>query len=236
MANNTAMNPAHLTDAARKELHDWFRSSPTEPKVFQEFLRPELARSMAEALRCLPVWERHSTAHRTSTETEDIPEEAWDGHPRRAARHFVARALPNALEDGKMEAPHQKALRAFLAFAVMSGGLQSWLEEGIGVEIDRSRNSLEFAAYKVGDSINVHQDLLPGRILAVNFYLDDAYRPSDGARLGYRNEEGREFRVDPLFNSFALIPILPDCHHWVDPYEGATTGRFTVSIGQHQVV
>ncbi|WP_380282754.1 2OG-Fe(II) oxygenase family protein [Kitasatospora purpeofusca] len=205
------------------DLGDWFRARPTEPKVYHDFLRADLARAMGEVMRELPVWERYSAVQRH----EDDPP---------TAGHFVARSLPACLDEGLLPPGHRKALGTFLSFAVMSGALQAWIQEGIGVRLDPGRSSLELASYRAGDHIEEHQDLLPGRILAVNFYLDETYRPGTGARLGYRNEDGREFFVDPLFNTFALIPILPKSFHWVEPYEEPAMGRFTVSIGQHRVV
>ncbi|WNO67447.1 2OG-Fe(II) oxygenase family protein [Streptomyces sp. AM2-3-1] len=222
-AQAAAISPEYLTADALGDLGDWFRTRPTEPKVFRDFLQEDLARSMGEAMRALPVWERYSAVQR---DENDPP----------TAGHFVARSLPDCLADGRMPSQHQKSLRSFLAFSVMSGALQDWIQRGIGVELDRGRTSLELACYRAGDHIEEHQDLLPGRILAINFYLDENYRQGDGARLGYRNEDGREFFVDPLFNSFALVPILPESFHWVEQFEGSSTGRFTVSIGQHRVV
>lgn len=218
-----AVSPEHLTPNALAELGDWFRARPTEPKVYRDFLREDLARAMGETMRALPVWERYSAVQRHK---DDPP----------TAGHFVARSLPDCLVDGRLQPEHRKALRVFLSFAVMSGALQTWIQEGIGVRLDPTRSSLELAAYRAGDHIEEHQDLLPGRILAVNFYLDETYRTGSGGRLGYRNENGRKFFVDPLFNTFALIPILPDSHHWVEPFQEPDMGRFTVSVGQHGVV
>lgn len=227
------INPHYCTAEALTDLGRWFRQHPTEPKVYRNFLRPAIAHGVATAMHSLPVWLRYATTYKPDgVSTCEIAEAAWHMHPDRAACHFVARPLLEALEKGAMDVEHQRALKRFLTFAVLGGLLHTWVSTGINVRIER-RTSVELAAYRAGDQIRPHQDLLPRRILAVNFYLDEAYQPGRGARLGYRNEEGNTFFVDPLFNTFSLIPIRSECYHWVEPFTGDGIGRYTVSIGMH---
>lgn len=223
----------YLTEQALADLGTWFRGTPTRPMVLRNFLRPEIAEATAAAMGALPVWSRCCTVFADALSTADIPESEWAKHPDRVACHFVARPLLDALEPGAMSRAHQGALKRFITFAVISGQLRSWIGAGIGVPLEK-RTSVELAAYGPADQIRPHQDLIPGRIVAVNFYLDPDYRLGTGARLGYRNELNQEFAVDPLFNSFSLIPIGPQCHHWVEPFQDDRRGRYTVSIGEHR--
>lgn len=223
----------HLTGDSLTRVHDWFHGAPRSPLVFRDFLRPEVAEAVGAALRDLPVWSRCVTAFRNAQETVEVDEAGWADRPDRVARHFFARPLLDAFEPGRMDERHQAVLKNFISFAVISDLLRSWLGAGVGFPLEK-RTSVELACYEPGDEIRPHQDLIENRVIAVNFYLDRDYRPGTGARLGFRNEEGREFAVDPLFNSFSLIPIEESCHHWVEPFAGEGRGRYTVSIGEHR--
>lgn len=228
------LNPAHLAPGAFLELREWLSASPSRPFVVRDFLEPGTARAMSAAMRALPVWTRCVTAFHSETETRDIPEAEWPKHPKRAACHYVARDLPRALADGAMDPAHQSVLRDFLTRAVLSDTLRTWITRGTGVPLNAKDTSLELASYGPGDQIRFHQDLLPHRVFAVNFYLDETHRPGSGGRLAYRNEEGTESTVEPLFNSFSIIQIRPDAWHRVEPYDGTGIGRFTVSVGLHR--
>ncbi|MGW4499117.1 2OG-Fe(II) oxygenase [Micromonospora sp. NPDC004336] len=222
----------HLGPDTAAALHEWYRAVPGRPFVFRDFLRPSVAKGVASAMEALPVWSRCATIYEGSRDSAEIDEAQWAGHPLRAARHFVGRPLQAALEDGAMAPEHVNALRQFLAFAVLTDVLRNWLASRVGVPLQR-RTTMELACYRDGDEIRPHQDLFPGRIMAVNFYLDQAYRVGTGGRLGLRNEEDQEFTVDPLYNSFSLIPVREGCWHWVEPFREERMGRYTVSIGQH---
>ncbi|MGC4804660.1 2OG-Fe(II) oxygenase [Micromonospora sp. DT233] len=230
----TFVRPEHLYPQALEELADWYHSEPSRPLVIRNFLKDRWALGVADAMRDIDVWSRCATTYHGTQGSAEITDEEWPDHPDRAARHFVARPLTRVFEPGHSLSEAQRAvLEQFLAFAVVSGPLRSWLSAGTGVSLT-SRTSVEFASYQAGDEIRPHQDLLPGRVMAVNFYLDEAYQPGTGGRLGYRNERGQEFHVDPLFNSFSIIPIREECWHWVEPFRGAGQGRYTVSIGEHR--
>lgn len=226
--------PAHLTEDTLGELHEWFRTTPSRPFVLRDFVEPDAAGAMGAAMRAMPGWRRCVTAFRSETETEDIPEEQWATHPRRAALHYVAREVPAALAEGAMDGGHQAALRRFLAHAALTGTFRHWIAAGTGVPVSSRETSLELASYGQGDQIRPHQDLVPRRVFAVNFYLDETYRPGSGGRLVYRNEEGTEFAVEPLFNTFSMIQIRPEAWHRVEAYDGPARGRFTVSVGLHR--
>ncbi|MGW5781958.1 2OG-Fe(II) oxygenase [Streptomyces sp. NPDC003863] len=227
------MNPEHHRSA--DTLASWIRSDPAEPLVFRNFLVEDRARAVAEAMRAMDVWSRCATTYHGTQGATEITEAEWAYHPDRAARHFVARPLGRVLEPGALTDASRRAVEQFLAFAVLQGPLSAWLSAGAGIELD-GRSTVEFACYSAGDEIRPHQDLLPGRVMAVNFYLDENYQQGTGGRLGYRNEKGEEFFVDPLFNTFSLIPVRENCWHWVEPFQGEGVGRYTVSIGQNRSV
>jgi hypothetical protein len=225
------INPEHLTSAALDGIGDWMNSSPGTPLALRNFLTPATAESMGAAMRALPAWGRVVTAYRNNAETFAIDERDWPQHPNRAACHFVAHPV-KALGPGVMAAGHQQALRRFLAFAITTDWLRDWIALATGAPLG-SVKSAELAAYGPGDQITAHQDLYPGRIVGGNFYLDEAYQPGTGARLGYRVTDQGESFVDPVFNTLSLFAIRPDAWHWVEPYRGAGRGRYTVSIGFH---
>ncbi|MEU8539742.1 2OG-Fe(II) oxygenase [Streptomyces sp. NPDC048717] len=226
--------PEYVREETLDTVSQWMKSSSPEPMVFRNFLRPEAAAVTAAALRALPVWSRHVTAYYSQTETEIIDEADWADHPQRAACHYVAQPLTAALADGAMAAQHQTSLRRFLKFAVLTNGLRDWVSLGTGVRLSPKECSVEFAAYGRGDQIRPHQDLFPRRVLGGNLYLDEEHRSDTGGRLGFRLEGGEETMVEPAFNTFSLFPIRPDAHHWVEPFQRDTTGRYTVSFGLHR--
>lgn len=233
----TLISPGHLTDGALERVGAWMRTPGDEPLALRDFLRTDAAVAMSDAMRALPVWVRHVTAYRNLTETEFIDEADWAGHPERAACHFVAQPLTAALESGAMAPGHQRALRQFLSFVVISNRMRDWISLVSGVELDQSHMSIELAAYGRDDQIMPHQDLFPRRVLGGNFYLDQDYRSGTGGRLGYRVDGGPEYLTEPQFNTLSLFRIRPDAHHWVEPFQPETAGakgRYTVSIGLHR--
>jgi hypothetical protein len=225
------INPQYLTSPALDGIRDWMGSSPSTPLALGNFLTPTTAESMSAVMRALPAWGRVVTAYRNNAETYPIEERDWPQHPDRAACHFVAQPV-QALASGAMAAADQQALRRFLAFAITTDWLRDWIALGTGAPLG-SVKSVELAAYGPGDQITAHQDLYPGRIVGGNFYLDEAYQPGTGARLGYRVTGQGESFVEPVFNTLSLFAIRPDAWHWVEPYRGSGRGRYTVSIGFH---
>ncbi len=67
--------------------------------------------------------------------------------------------------------------------------------------------------------------------MALNLYLDPAWRPEDGGELVHRDVDGEVTRVAPRFNSVSLIPVSAATQHWVEPYRRMTPGRYTVALG-----
>ncbi|MER6618289.1 2OG-Fe(II) oxygenase [Streptomyces xantholiticus] len=222
----------HLTPDTWAAMREWYAAEPGRPFVVRGFLRPEWAQAMHSAMRDLPVWSRCATVYTNARDSAEIQEEEWEGNPNRAARHFVARPLGEALQNGTVPDAHRRTLEQFLAFCVLTDTLRDWISAGVGFPLE-PRTSVELAAYRAGDRIRRHQDLFPGRVMAVNFYLDADHEPGTGGRLGFRNEAGHDELVEPYFNTLSMIPVREECWHWVEPYAGTGTGRYTVSIGQH---
>lgn len=225
------INPEYRTESFKKELADWYVRTPGEPMHLHDFLQKEFADRIHTMMCNLPIWTIHAKAATGPNTVEDIDPAEWDDHPRAFARHLVASPLDEALKPGRMSATDAQTLRTLLSFAAVGETFRSWLSSGVGVPLAR-KLSLEIASYRKGDLISRHQDLIPGRIMAVNFYLDRSYEIGTGARLGYQNEAGEQIMTDPVFNSLSMIPIREECWHWVEPFTGTGTGRFTVSIGQ----
>lgn len=225
------MNGSYLTKGKLEELHAWFRQTEATPMSLQDFLNPRFADAIDKAFRAVPAWTRHATVYRGRSSVGDVQEADWDAHPDRAARHFVARQLLETLDDKHAAPSERKTLETFLAFAVGEGLFTSWLSAAVGVRLRPA--SFELASYRHGDEIRPHQDLFPGRCLAVNFYVDAEYELGTGARLGFSNEGNQEFLVDPVFNSVSMIRVDERCKHWVEPYTGHGVGRYTLSIGEH---
>lgn len=225
------INPEYRSEGFARDLADWYRQVPAEPMHLRDFLKQDFAERMDAMMRDLPIWTTYATAATGPHTMEDVDPSEWDAHPRAFARHLVATPLEDALVPGRMSDLAADTLKTFLAFAVVGDAFRGWLSGGIARPLSQIL-SLELAAYRAGDLISIHQDLLPGRIMAVNFYLDRSYVPGTGGRLGYRNEIDREFMTEPLFNSLSMIPIREECWHWVERFTGEGVGRFTVSMGQ----
>lgn len=225
------INPEYRTTEFRHTLREWYVRTPGEPMLLRGFLREEFAERLDDMMRNLPNWGIHATAATGPNTTEDIAPEDWDDHPSAFARHLVAAPVEAALAPGAMSEVDTETLKTLLKFAVVGDTFRSWLSTGTEVDLARIM-SLEIASYRKGDLIPLHQDLLPGRIMAVNLYMDRKYELGTGARLGYRNEDGDEIMTDPEFNSLSMIPIRQECWHWVEPFTGDGIGRYTVSMGQ----
>jgi hypothetical protein len=226
------LNQRYLSPPMLDQLQAWYAATEGGPLTLADFLQPQVATGLATALRRFASWSRYATIFEGHVRMAEIEPERWPSHPDRAARQYLARPLVETLDSPATSAADRRALGNFLGFAVTGGYLLSWLSTIVGRPLE-PRTSFEFACYGPGDSITEHDDLLPGRILAANCYLDDSYLADHGGQLHYRDEHGREYRVDPEFNSFTLIPIRTGCVHWVSPYRGSHLGRFTANFQIH---
>lgn len=226
------LDERYTSEAAVAEVKDWFSRHAGGPLTLPGFLQPDLAADLATALRRFGSWSRYTTAFEGRTRMVEIDSGQWATHPTRAARHYLARPLVETLDSPSTPGVDRAALSRFLGFAVTGGYLLSWLSAITDCPVE-PRTSFEFSCYGQGDMITEHDDLLPGRILAANCYLDDAYACEQGGQLHFRDEQGREYTVDPVFNSFTLIPIRPGCVHWVEPYLSVGRGRFTANFQIH---
>ncbi|MFP8883830.1 2OG-Fe(II) oxygenase [Streptomyces mangrovi] len=233
---NTAgrfISQEYLEPKIRQELHDWFQEGSGGPRTLPGFLEEGFARTLGRCLRGLPHWQRYASVYEGDVRTNEVTEEEWEAHPTKAARHFLLRPLLEAVDSPEVAENERKALGQFLGFAVTGPTLLSWVSSVVGHPLE-PRTSFEFTRYGPGDQITPHHDLLPGRVLAVNFYLDEHYDGSTGGRLWYRDADGRDHVTAPEFNSFTMIPIRTGCTHWVEPWNGNEPGRYTANLQIHR--
>ncbi|MDQ0797259.1 2OG-Fe(II) oxygenase [Streptomyces sp. B1I3] len=224
--------PEYLTGDFFARMGDWYHGDEPHPLHLHNFLRPELAAAVSTAVRGIPDWSPHAALYEGRMgKTEFWDEEADAGHEVTISQ-LAVRDIPALLDSGAMDPAHQQVIEQFLAFALLSDTLRDWIKAGTGLEL-RKRAFMEIAAYRRSDGLGAHQDLVPGRVLAMNFYLDENYRAEHGGRLSFRDGEGREHHIEPVYNSLSIIPIREDCWHWVEPFSSDTVGRYTIAIGQH---
>lgn len=224
--------PEYLTPQTLDRLHTWYHGEEQKPLALTGFLLPEFAADLAAALRELPAWERHAAIYEGRLQKTEFWGEDVAADPRVTISQFIVRDINALLDEGAMEPRHQRTLERLMIFSVLSDALRGWIKAGTGLDL-RRRTVMEMAAYRDSDALGAHQDLVPGRVMAVNFYLDENYRPEHGGRLGFRDGAGRESHVTPLFNTVSLMPIREDCWHWVEKFSGNGTGRYTIALGQH---
>ncbi len=226
------LDARHLSPEAIERLRKWFAAGSGGPFTLRNFMVPDVARDLCTALRRFASWSRYATVYDGHIRMVEIDPSEWPTHPDRAARQYLARPLVETLDSPSTSDADRLAFTRFLGFAVTGRYLLSWLSSIVGQPLE-PRTSFEFACYGPGDMIAPHDDLLPGRILAANCYLDDTYLPLHGGQLCFRDEQRRDYQVDPEFNSFTLIPIRTGCVHWVQPYTGPALGRFTANFQVH---
>lgn len=223
----------HLSERTLESLSAWYESVPSRPIHLREFLKPEWANSVAEMLNALPIWTRVCRVYDGPDGARYVTEAEWELSDKKWARSWIGTPLDHALDDGVLGQRHRKSLEQFLAFSVLDGPLTAWLQAATGVVLG-PRGTIELAAYSEGDQIGEHQDRIEERAFAVNFYLDPEYIVGSGGRLGYRNEAGETYLVDPVFNSVSIIPIQPESVHWVEKFAVNRRGRLTISVGQNR--
>ncbi|MFJ9444303.1 2OG-Fe(II) oxygenase [Kitasatospora sp. NPDC101235] len=227
------VNPVYLEPEVRAELHAWHTKGTGGPRTLPGFLRADFATALGDALCALPYWVRYASVYEGDVRTREVAEEGWEELPDKAARHYLIRPMLAAVESPEVAEEHREVLRQFLAFVVTGTHFLSWVADVVGEPLE-PRTSFEFTRYGAGDHITPHHDLIPGRVLAANFYLDSRYTPTAGGRLWFRDADGREHVTLPEFNSFTMIPIRDGCRHWVEPYTGAEPGRYTANLQIHQ--
>ncbi|WNO67452.1 2OG-Fe(II) oxygenase [Streptomyces sp. AM2-3-1] len=227
------INPTYLEPDARADLHEWYMQGKGGPRTLRNFLSAEFATALGDALRSLPYWVRYASVYEGDVRTREVDEKSWEGHPDKAARHYLIRPMLSAIESPDVPEEHRKVLKQFLAFVVTGPYFLSWVSCVVGDSLE-PRTSFEFTRYGTYDHITPHHDLIPGRVLAANFYLDDQYEDSRGGRLWFRDADGEDYATLPEFNSFTMIPIRDGCRHWVEPYTGSEPGRYTANLQIHR--
>ncbi|MFD8204874.1 2OG-Fe(II) oxygenase [Streptomyces sp. NPDC059695] len=224
--------PQYLTESTVELLRDWYHGEQVHPLQLRDFLRPAFATDLAAAMRAIPTWSRHAATYEGRLGKTEFWDDEVDEQDEVTISQFVVKDIHALLDEGAMDPAHQRSLQEFFVFSVLSEALRDWISSGTGLVL-RKHTTMELAAYRRSDALGAHQDLVPGRVLAVNFYLDEEYTPESGGRLAFRNGRDEEFFVEPLFNSVSLMPIREDCWHWVEPFTRDAVGRYTIAMGQH---
>ncbi|MER7952487.1 2OG-Fe(II) oxygenase family protein [Streptomyces sp. NPDC096079] len=224
--------PRYLTESTVERLRDWYHGDPVHPLQLRDFLRPEFATDLAAAMRAIPTWSRHAATYEGRLGKTEFWDDEVDEQDDVTIAQFVVKDIHALLDEGAMDPGHQRTLQEFFVFSVLTDALRDWIGSGTGLVL-RKHTTMELAAYRRSDALGAHQDLVPGRVLAVNFYLDEEYTPESGGRLAFRNGQDQEFFVEPVFNSVSLMPIREDCWHWVEPFTRDAVGRYTIAMGQH---
>ncbi|MET7426138.1 2OG-Fe(II) oxygenase [Dactylosporangium sp. NPDC005555] len=222
------INPEYLGVEALRAVQTWFHLPDPQPLPLRDFLRPEVADGISGALRTLPSWVRYAASYHGRLDKQEFWGDDADGAATGGPAQYVIRDVAALLDDPALDAGHRQAIERFLVFTVLSEALRGWLLAGTGLELSR-HTGVEFACYRDSDGLAPHQDLVPGRVLAANFYLDPAYRTGHGGRLGFRSGSGEHF-VEPFYNTLSLMRIREDCWHWVEPYRGDGIGRYTIAV------
>lgn len=226
------MNDAYLTEAAIRELQDWFEARPRRPLCLVDFLRADIAAALSACMRDIPIYQRVFSAIDDSRQLVELAESAWQEMPveRRWNRQDIARPLQSIFDPAVLTDPlHLRTLKHFFVFTVLGAAFRSWLGAITQTTI-ASGVSCELVRYQQGDYIVPHADTHDTRIIGVNFYLGRDWQDGDGAKLGYKNEVEQTFQLCPFYNSISLIPIQAGCTHWVSKWTGAEPGRHTISM------
>ncbi len=227
----------HTSPQALEAIREVIRQRPRAPIHLRDFLQPEQARRLQEALENLPLWTRVHAVVKNSLEIEELTQEEWLSRPeeKRWSRQDVARPL-NALADpsGPLSADARKAMQDFFVFAMIGPVFRSWLAALYGVDF-QDRGACEVVRYQPGDYIIPHADTHDERIVGINFYLGHDWQDGDGGELEFFNEHSDATTIRPLFNSISMIPIHIDCLHQVKPWLRSTPGRETICLSYRPV-
>lgn len=213
-------------DAARGS----FRDSSVPAFQIMDFWRSERIAPLAAALDSL-TWERLLVLRDGPEAVRAVDEDTFQAAPQaeRFSRHDRAVALDRALNDpDQLAARDCAALRLFVAFAVVTPALATWLSELMGCGQLKAR-SLEFSRYREGDFIAEHTDAVGNRVCNLVSYLEPDCGEDQGGMLVVTGKTGELGVFRPRYNSVVVLPIDPANHHRVDPWHGPT-GRRTVSI------
>lgn len=224
------INEPYLSESAISSVRQSFRARPRRPVILKNFLVPHKAQYLATAFEQISAWEHAHSVLDENDQLITIDRSEWEMLPeaKRWSRQGIAAPLSRLLNDD--DAPASRAtLRHFALFTITTPALRSWLASVIGVELDQ-QVTCELVRYGPGDFITAHADTHDPRIIGVNFYLGALWKPEDGGQLGYRNENGEVFSLDPEFNSLSIIPIHQHCVHWVSEWRSSSPGRYTFCL------
>ncbi|WP_066720582.1 2OG-Fe(II) oxygenase [Sphingomonas pituitosa] len=222
---------APAAEAAAADLAAWYAARPRSIFTLANVLPQEEAAHLRAALHAHRCWTHSRHIDVPGNTTSEATPEAWAAATpgERFSSHFVLRPIGALIPpEGIMAAAHRRALMRFARAALVEPELRDWASAIVGIRLD-GRVGCELARYGEGDFIAPHTDHYDGRSLAFVLYLDDCDARSGGL-LHFCNEAGIETIHPPRFNHAALIPIHPDCRHWVSPWQRAEPGRETISL------
>jgi 2OG-Fe(II) oxygenase superfamily len=226
------INQPYLSESAISSIRESFQARPRRPLILKNFLTPHKAECLAKSFEQIGSWTQTHSVLNENKQLITIDSSEWEMLPveERWSRQEIAAPLSQLLkDDGALDPTVRVTILHFVLFTITSPALRSWLASVVDVELDQ-RVSCELVRYGQGDFITEHSDTHDTRIIGVNFYLGESWKSDDGGRLGYRNERGQVFMVDPEFNSLSIIPIHHGCSHWVTPWKSSLLGRYTFCL------
>lgn len=215
-------------EEVRHLAKQWQVGGRREPLIIPDFLRPDVAGRLAGILAAAPIWDRVAYVYDGPDAQAEVEPAGWEQRPDRMSRQWLGRGLTRYLADTAKDNPE---LIGFIHLAVTSGVLRGWTSRVLGVPLKRL-GSLELAAYGRGDEIKRHHDRVGTKTAVLNIYLDPQYRRTDGGRTVLERGDGATTDIFPDYNTAVLMPIGPDLHHWVCPWEADRRGRYTLNMGQ----
>lgn len=225
------LSDSYTTEDGIRAVRDSVGGGVRKPVQLHEFLKPDIAEQLHRLLSASDVWERVAYAYDGDTSQVEIPVDAWDAHATPMSRQWLLRDVGRLLADRSAHVDDVALFKNFLTFAVLGGGLRSWVAAVLEKPL-RTQGSLELAAYGHGDEIRPHHDLVGSKIATLNIYLDPDYDISDGGTTTLEPFGRDQSTIAPLYNSASIIPIEEGLYHWVSPWRAERRGRYTINMGQ----
>jgi len=211
-------------------LEHWYAQPHPDPLGLEQFLVPEKAALLSGLVRRLPNWEREYSVQDGEGRIAMVGEAEWHAtEPRsRWNRQDIARP-PASSGWPSLNSTDKETFNSFLRFFLVGRGFKSWLETFLQRPLG-DRVTCEFARYQTEDYLAPHSDAHDERVVGVNLYLGQAWRPSFGGRLGHRNGDKPPTYVCPHPNSLSVFPVQKAALHWVEPWSLPHPGRETISM------
>lgn len=226
-------------DPSALSLTSWLWQGRPSPLVLDGFFESGFAVRFHQEVARLASWERQTRVFLGADETIDVDEResrespagvAFPGQGPATQRHDYYPDLAAEIDPHSARAVDTRSLRQFIAACVVGSELRDWLSDALAVKVG-DRSSFELVRYRPGDQIQPHQDLIPGRVFAVLWYVDPDTARGEGSDLRVTGPGGESWLVEPVFNRLVVIPIRTDYWHEVTERTSQRTGRQTASVG-----